>query len=112
VVGVRDFNGDGTADMLFRRSTDGLMSLFFMNGFQIISAATIGVVDPAFAVAGLGDFNGDARSDIAFRRASDGALSIYLMNGAQVLQAASLGAVGTEFATCYGQPPLSVASAQ
>jgi sRNA-binding regulator protein Hfq len=110
VIGVRDFNGDGRADILFRRS-DGMLAMFLMNGFTVLASQVLGVVGPDIVVLGLGDFNGDGRADLAFRRVSDGLMAIYLMNGFQILSITSLGTVGTEFSACYGQPPFAVAQA-
>jgi len=95
------------ADILFRRQSDGLFSIFLMNGFQVAAAQAIGQVGPEFKVLGLGDFNGDGRSDILFERTSDGLISIFLMNGFQVIGAQFVGNVGTVPTACYGQPPLS-----
>src|SRR5205823_4440119 len=33
--GLGDFNGDGRKDLVFRRTEDGLMYVYFMNGLQI-----------------------------------------------------------------------------
>ena len=41
-VGVGDVNGDGRADILFRRTTDGAILGFLMNGAQVQTSATIG----------------------------------------------------------------------
>jgi sRNA-binding regulator protein Hfq len=109
LLGVRDFNGDGRADLLFRRASDGMLSLYLMNGFQIIDAQLLGAVGLDQTLFGLGDVNGDGRSDMVFRRNSDGLVSIYLMNGFQLLAAQSIGAIGTDMVGCFGQPPLSVA---
>jgi hypothetical protein len=45
--GVGDLNGDGKADMVFRR-TDGTFSAYLMNGFQVISAAVVANVSPEY----------------------------------------------------------------
>jgi hypothetical protein len=37
VRGVRDFRGDGRAEIVFRRSSDGILALYLMNGFQIVA---------------------------------------------------------------------------
>ena len=38
---VADYNGDGKADILWHK-TDGSVSLWLMNGFEALDAATIG----------------------------------------------------------------------
>ena len=106
-VGVGDFNGDGRADMIFRRSTDGMLALYLMNGFQFIGAQLLGALGLDFNLIGLGDINGDGRADMLFRRVGDGLLWGYLMDGFYMIGAQSLGSVGMEFNGCYGQPPSS-----
>src|SRR5262249_883212 len=109
IVGTRDLNGDGRADILFRRKSDGSTSAFLMNGFQLVSAQAIGVVDPAFAVVGLGDINGDGRADLVFPRARDGMLAALLRKGGQALAPQFLAPGGATIG--YGQPPLVVSQA-
>jgi subtilisin family serine protease len=92
-----DFNGDGRADMLFRRSTDGLISQYLMNGFQFLAINVLGAVGVDRTLVAVADFNGDGNADMLFRRASDGMLSLYLLNGPQLLGAQELGAIGTDW---------------
>ncbi len=90
-----DFNGDGKADILFRR-TDGTLLMFLMNGGQVIAAPIVGVLGPDWRNVGVGDFNGDGKADILFRRA-DGTLLMLLMNGSQVLAATIVGQLGADW---------------
>jgi hypothetical protein len=43
IVGQRDFNGDGTYDLLWR-DTNGDTSIWFMIGTQVFSSAAVGNV--------------------------------------------------------------------
>jgi hypothetical protein len=90
-----DFNADGRKDLVFRRD-EGLLSMYFMNGAQVASAAIVGQVAVEWTLVGIGDFNGDGKADLLFRRI-DGMLALYLMNGAQVQSAQLLGGIGTEW---------------
>jgi glucose/arabinose dehydrogenase len=90
-----DFNGDARSDLLFRR-TDGQLSLYEMNGFQVLASGLLGAVGVDWRIVGVADFNGDGMADMLFRR-SDGMLSLYLMNGFQVVAAQLLGAVGPDW---------------
>jgi len=92
-----DFNGDGRDDLAFRRTSDGLISLYLMDTFTILAAQAIGTLDPNFTLTAVADFNGDGRADFLFRRASDGMLAMYLMNGFQVISAQLLGTLGTDW---------------
>jgi sRNA-binding regulator protein Hfq len=92
-----DFNGDGRSDLMFRRSTDGLISQYLMNGFQFLAINVLGAVGTDRTLVAVADFNGDGRADMLFRRVSDGMLSLYLLNGPQILAAQELGAIGTDW---------------
>jgi hypothetical protein len=79
-----DFNGDGRSDLLFRRSSDGQISQYLMNGFQFTSVQLLGAVGLEWTLAAVADFNGDGMADLLFRR-NDGMLSLFLLNGSQIL---------------------------
>ena len=79
VQSTGDFNADGKADMLWRKS-DGTVAMWLMNGTTPATQAVIGTIDTTWQIAGSGDFNGDGKADI-FWRNSDGTLAMWLMNG-------------------------------
>jgi FG-GAP-like repeat len=88
VGGIGDFDSDGNADILWRR-TDGALALWGMNGATINSsqAPTINgmTVTPgaSWSIAGIGDFDGDGNADILWRSA-DGSVTAWLLNGATI----------------------------
>jgi len=82
VVGVGDFNGDGTTDILFRNATTGWLGQFVMHNGQS-TWASIGWADPALQVAGVGDYTGSGTSDILFRNPTSGALGEFVMHNGQ-----------------------------
>jgi hypothetical protein len=92
VRGVLDFRGDGRAEIVFRRSSDGILTLYLMNGFQIVVAQPIGAIGTEWGLLGVRDFNGDARADMLFRH-SDGTLLLYLVDGFRIVAAQVLGTV-------------------
>jgi FG-GAP-like repeat len=97
LLGTGDFNGDGKADLLWNqvgRAPGGDVSIWFMNGTQVSSAAAVGNIPAVWSVVGTGDFNGDGMADIVWRDDS-GNTSIWLMSGATVLGAVGLGNVPT-----------------
>jgi len=82
VAGVGDFNGDGKADILWRNTSTGMVTMWLMNGTSKISEATIlNAGNTDWTVAGVGDFNGDGKADILWRNTSTGIVSMWLMNG-------------------------------
>ena len=81
-----DFNGDGRADVLLRRTDNGRWYFYPMNGRRVLSGRG-GVAltsNLAWAVAGIGDFNGDRRDDVLLRR-NDGQWHYYPLSGRRVL---------------------------
>jgi hypothetical protein len=88
VGGIGDFDGDGNADILWRR-TDGTLAEWSMNGATVNSSQPLtmnGVAvtpDSSWSIAGIGDFDGDGNADILWRGA-DGSVTAWLMNGATI----------------------------
>ena len=93
VQSTGDFNADGKADLLWRKS-DGTLAMWLMNGTTPTTQAVIGTIDTAWQIAGSGDFNGDGKADILWRK-SDGTLAMWLMNGTTPTTQVSLGTVDT-----------------
>ncbi len=75
-----DYNGDGKADILVRRVSDGYLFMYEMDG-NTRTGKNIGGLSTDWTVEGVGDFNGDGMTDILIRRASDGYLFMYEMDG-------------------------------
>ena len=56
VIGQRDFNGDGNADILWR-DTSGNVGIWLMNGTRILSTAVVGNMPITSSVVATGGFN-------------------------------------------------------
>jgi hypothetical protein len=69
VAGISDFNDDGKADVLWRRSS-GELALWTMNGTAVTNSKNVSLngsivaPDASWNVIDVGDFNGDGNSDI------------------------------------------------
>src|SRR5262249_5997086 len=93
IVGQRDFNGDGFADILWRNGNTGEAVIWLLNGTNVIGGGSIGVVPFGWFVHATGDFNGDNKGDILWHTTITGQVVIWLMNGTTVLPAS--GSAGT-----------------
>jgi hypothetical protein len=77
----KDFNGDGTSDILWRR-TNGSLLVYLMQNSTKVAASGIGIAGvTTWDMAGTGDFNGDCKADILWRHNGNGLLSMWLMDG-------------------------------
>ena len=80
-----DFNGDGSADILWRHAITGQLYLWLMNGTTIASQGSPATIsDLNWEIKGVGDFNGDGKADILWRHAITGQLYLWLMNGTTI----------------------------
>jgi hypothetical protein len=90
VVGVGDFDGNGSDDLLFRNSTSGALVIWFLTDGVFTSSANVATVANSWSVSLTGDFDGDGKSDILWTNTS-GARTIWFMNGATVASSANIG---------------------
>ncbi len=84
-LGVRDFDGDGYADILWGGvgTNAGAVYEWSMNGNAIISQGTVASAPTGnFSVLGFGEVNGDGKTDVVWYDAAAGAIEFWFMNGA------------------------------
>jgi len=99
IVGVGDFNGDGKADILWRNSSTGVVTMWLMDGTNMTSwAPIVGSGNTDWTVAGVGDFNGDGKADILWRNSSTGMVTMWIMDGTNMTNwAVIVGAGNTDW---------------
>lgn len=94
IVGRADFNNDGDTDILWRNTTTGDNTVWFMDGTTFVSAGSIfSVADKNWIIAGIEDFNSDDRPDLLWRNTKTGDNTVWLLNGTAVANAVSIPSV-------------------
>jgi hypothetical protein len=84
IVGVADFNGDGKSDLLWRNSSTGQVTVWYMNGVTWTGGYEDlfpGVSDLSWGIVGVADFNGDGKPDILWRNNTTGQKLVWYLNG-------------------------------
>ncbi|MDD5134686.1 MAG: FG-GAP-like repeat-containing protein [Phycisphaerae bacterium] len=76
-----DFNGNGTTDILWHRSSTGSHYTTLMNGTTKGSYRYLGGNGDGLEIIGTGDFDGNGKTDLLWYRSSTGSNYITLMNG-------------------------------
>ena len=90
--GTGDFNGDGLSDILWQNASSGQVSIWEMNGNNVIGGGTVGNnPGPNWRAIGTGDFNGDGHSDILLQNANGQAV-VWELDGATVIAGGAVGA--------------------
>ena len=84
IVGVADFNGDNHPDLLWRNTSTGRTTIWYMdgpawNGGYADVLPTLN--DPNWSIVGIADFNKDGNPDLLWRDASTGRTTIWYMTG-------------------------------
>jgi hypothetical protein len=87
IAGADNFDGNGTADILWRNSATGENYLYPMSGTAILGTEGYlrTVPDLAWTIAGTGDFDADGKADILWRNTSTGENYLYPMDGTTIL---------------------------
>jgi hypothetical protein len=74
VVGIGDFNRDGTSDVMMRNAA-GLLGYQTISG-DVMTWHPLGTTEVSYSVVGIGDFNRDGVSDVMMRNSS-GVIGFY-----------------------------------
>ena len=78
----QDFNGDGTADMLWRNEETGDVFILFMDGAAGRGALIATGIPLVWHIEGVADFDGDGKADMLWRNEETGDVVMWIMNGA------------------------------
>jgi len=70
VKDVGDIDGDGRADLLWRRDADGATYAWLVSGTGFAGFVDLGVVPTDYALVGAADLDGDGQADLVWRSAA------------------------------------------
>lgn len=92
-----DFNGDDKADILWRNSSNGVVTIWLMDGATIASSGSLGGVSAAWQIVGLGDVNADGKADVIWRNGTSGTMAVWLMDGLRITSVGFPGRTSTDW---------------
>ena len=87
---TRDFNNDGSADLLWENTANGQRAIWALNNGVYSSSMSLPTVSPAWHFAAVGDFLGTGQSDVVLENASNGAHVIWMLSGGAIQYAINL----------------------
>ena len=87
-VDVRDFDGDGTSDLLIQRNNGAFAAGYITRG-AATSFSTLGTPPAGFTVIFTGDFNGDGHADLLLRDTSR-AIKVAYTDGSTITSTVNL----------------------
>lgn len=74
-------NPNTKVDILWRNTTNGANTLWYMDGINYVTASTVAAeADQNWKIVGRADFNGDGKPDILWRNTATGVNRVWYMN--------------------------------
>jgi hypothetical protein len=96
-VGIGDLDGNGTADVVWRDTTTGAVSVWFMDGLTVTSSAVLDTIPGDWVIGGIGDLDGNGTEDVVWRHPTSGIVAAWYMT-------LGTGAVGNGVVLANGLP--------
>ena len=97
IAAVADLNRDGRPDLVWQHITQGLISVWLMNGTTLVDGRLLTpstVADTNWRIVGSGDFNLDGNADLVWQHQTSGQASIWFMNGTALVSGTLLSPPG------------------
>lgn len=113
IVGVGDFNGSLTDDLLWHNSVTNETQIWFMHFDRVSSRATVlgetgspAYVGSPFNIVGVGDFDGDGRADIVWHHKDTHETQIWFLKDYRVIRRGTV--IGEDGKAAYIGPPFRI----
>ena len=84
VAGQADFDGNGQTDILWHNTGSSQVSVWLMNGTNVIRNIPLRNIALGWSVVTMGDFDSNRSQDIVWQH-TDGRLAVWYMNGTNFL---------------------------
>jgi VCBS repeat protein len=85
---VRDFTGDGAADLVVQTGSD--VRIWAMQAGNVSSEIALPAAPSSSRVVGTGDYDGNQSADLLWENSSTGAFTLWLLNGGAVAATGTL----------------------
>ncbi|MDX2242124.1 MAG: DUF4347 domain-containing protein [Leptolyngbyaceae cyanobacterium bins.302] len=85
VVGVRDFDGNGTPDLLWRSNYEQAVGIWCMTGTTVTNYQTLPYRSRDWVISGVADVNNNGTADILWRNPLTGENELWLTSGTGVV---------------------------
>src|SRR5258707_3801564 len=97
LVGVADFNRDGTQGLVYFESSTGALAVIFhggKDGKTVVGSSSLATPGPAWTARAVADVDGDGHPDVIFVNNTTGQADIYFYGGSRGTSFLRSGTVG------------------
>jgi hypothetical protein len=95
--GRSDLNGDGTDDLVWRNTNNGMVAIWLMNGTTILLSDVLGNIPNEWKIQGVGDLDGDGKADVIWKHSTLNIVAVWVMNGLTISSVGFPGGVSSEW---------------
>lgn len=101
IVGVEDFDLNGTPDLLWRSQQLEMSAFWLMSGTNVVRGEFLPAISRDWFIGGVEDVNSDGFADILWRNSNSGANEFWLMNSTAIVGAIALPSLPPQWVPYY-----------
>ncbi|MBF2029553.1 MAG: DUF4347 domain-containing protein [Oscillatoriales cyanobacterium C42_A2020_001] len=101
IVGVEDFDLNGTPDLLWRSRQLEMTAFWLMSGTSVVGCEFLPAISRDWSIGGVEDINSDGFADLLWRNSNSGANEFWLMNSTAIVGALALPSLPTQWVPYY-----------